>query len=143
MKISTRTRYGMRAILELACAYGAEPMQIKVIADRQKISNKYLEQLVAIIKSAGLVRSVRGPHGGYVLARDPAEIKLSEIFTVLEGQTLTVECVDNQEVCENSSDCITRKLWKQMNDAMLGVLENQTLQDLVKMTEKERMNYQI
>ncbi|MFA6176276.1 MAG: Rrf2 family transcriptional regulator, partial [Phycisphaerae bacterium] len=81
--------------------------------------------------------------GGYVLARDPAEIKLSEIFTVLEGQTLTVECVDNQRACENSSDCITRKLWKQMNDAMLGVLENQTLQDLVKMTEKERMNYQI
>jgi Rrf2 family cysteine metabolism transcriptional repressor len=143
MKISTRTRYGMRAILELACAYGSEPLQIKLIADRQKISNKYLEQLIAIIKSAGLVRSVRGPHGGYVLARDPAEIKLSEIFTVLEGQTLTVDCVDHQEVCENCSDCITRKLWKQINDAILGVLENQTLQDLVKMTEKERMNYQI
>jgi Rrf2 family protein len=143
MKISTRTRYGMRAILELACAYGAEPLQIKLIADRQKISNKYLEQLIAIIKSAGIVRSVRGPHGGYVLARDPAEIKLSEIFTILEGPTLTVECVDHQEACENGTDCITRKLWTQLNEAIFGVLENQTLQDLVEMTEKKRMNYQI
>jgi Rrf2 family protein len=143
MKISTRTRYGMRAILELALAYKAGPLQIKVIAERQNISNKYLEQLVGIIRSAGLVRSIRGPHGGYVLAKDPREIKLSEIFRTLEGPVLTVECVENEDVCPSHADCVTRRLWIQVNEAMLSVLENKTLHDLVDMAEKEKANYQI
>ena len=145
MKISTRTRYGMRAILELALAHKSEPLQIKVIAERQKISNKYLEQLVAIMKSAGLVRSIRGPHGGYLLAKEPKDIKLSNIFTVLEGPVLTLECVDHEEVCLSCADCITRQLWIQMNDAILGVLESKTLQDLVDMAHKNNNNvrYQI
>ena len=146
MKISTRTRYGMRAILELALAYKAGkagPLQIKVIAERQNISNKYLEQLIAIIKSAGLVRSIRGPHGGYVLAKSPEDIKLSEIFRVLEGPVFTVECVENKEACASFADCITRRLWIEVNDAILNVLTNKTLQDLVDMSEKEKMNYQI
>lgn len=143
MKISTRTRYGMRAILEIACAHNSGPMQIKVIADRQRISNKYLEQLVGIMKSSGLVRSIRGPHGGYVLSKPPEEIKLSEIFRVLEGPTLTVDCVDHEEVCPNCADCITRQLWAEMNNAILSVLDSKTLSDLVKMAEKEKPNYQI
>jgi Rrf2 family protein len=146
MRISTRTRYGMRAILELALAYKAGkagPLQIKVIAERQNISNKYLEQLIAIIKSAGLVRSIRGPHGGYVLAKSPEDIKLSEIFRVLEGPVFTVECVENKEACASFADCITRRLWIEVNDAILNVLTNKTLQDLVEMSEKEKMNYQI
>jgi len=143
MRISTRTRYGMRAILELALAYKAGPLQIKVIAERQNISNKYLEQLIAIIKSAGLVRSIRGPHGGYVLAKSPEDIKLSEIFRVLEGPVFTVECVENKEACASFADCITRRLWIEVNDAILNVLTNKTLQDLVDMSEKEKMNYQI
>jgi len=146
MRISTRTRYGMRAILELALAYKAGkagPLQIKVIAERQNISNKYLEQLIAIIKSAGLVRSIRGPHGGYVLAKSPEDIKLSEIFRVLEGPVFTVECVENKEACASFADCITRRLWIEVNDAILNVLTNKTLQNLVEMSEKEKMNYQI
>jgi Rrf2 family protein len=143
MRISTRTRYGMRAILELALAYKAGPLQIKVIAERQNISNKYLEQLIAIIKSAGLVRSIRGPHGGYVLAKSPEDIKLSEIFRVLEGPVFTVQCVENKEACASFADCITRRLWIEVNDAILNVLTNKTLQDLVDMSEKEKMNYQI
>lgn len=143
MKISTRTRYGMRAILELALAYNSGPLQIKVIADRQKISNKYLEQLVGIIKTAGLVRSLRGPHGGYVLAKPPQDIKLSEIVKTLEGPVFTVECVNNEQACEMYADCVTRRLWTEINDAILNVLENKTLQDLVEMTEKEKLNYQI
>jgi len=136
----------MRAILELALAYKAGkagPLQIKVIAERQNISNKYLEQLIAIIKSAGLVRSIRGPHGGYVLAKSPEDIKLSEIFRVLEGPVFTVECVENKEACASFADCITRRLWIEVNDAILNVLTNKTLQDLVDMSEKEKMNYQI
>ena len=143
MKISTRTRYGMRAILELALAYGAGPLQIKAIAERQNISNKYLEQLVGIMRSAGLVRSIRGPHGGYVLAKPPEEIKLSEIFRTLEGPVLTVECVENENVCPSHADCITRRLWIQVNEAILSVLENKTLHDLMDMAEKEKLNYQI
>ena len=143
MKISTRTRYGMRAILELALAYKIGPLQIRVIAERQNISNKYLEQLVGIMRSAGLVRSIRGPHGGYVLARGPEEIKLSEIFRILEGPVLTVECVEHEDVCPSHADCVTRKLWIQVNEAMLSVLENKTLHDLVDMAEKEKLNYQI
>jgi Rrf2 family protein len=143
MKISTRTRYGMRAILELALAYKTHPLQIRVIAEKQNISNKYLEQLVGIMRTAGLVRSIRGPHGGYVLARDPEEVKLSEIFRILEGPVLTVECVENKEACPYYADCVTRQLWIQVNEAMLSVLENKTLQDLVEMAEKEKLNYQI
>jgi Rrf2 family protein len=133
----------MRAILELALAYEAGPLQIKVIAERQNISNKYLEQLVAIIKSAGLIRSIRGPHGGYVLAKPPQEIKLSEIFRVLEGMVFTVECVENEQACASYADCITRRLWIEVNDAILNVLTSKTLQDLVEMAEKEKLNYQI
>jgi Rrf2 family protein len=143
MKISTRTRYGMRAILELALAYNSGPLQIKVIAERQKISNKYLEQLVGIIKTAGLVRSLRGPHGGYVLAKPPQDIKLSEIVKVLEGSVLTVECVENEQACPSYADCITRRLWIEVNDAILNVLTGKTLADLVEMAEKEKLNYQI
>jgi len=143
MKISTRTRYGMRAILELAVAYGAGPLQIKTIAQKQDISIKYLEQLIAIIKSSGLVRSIRGPHGGYVLAKQPQDIRLSEIFKALEGSVFTVECVENKEVCEQYADCVTRRLWIEVNEAILNVLENKTLQDLVEMAEKEKLNYQI
>jgi Rrf2 family cysteine metabolism transcriptional repressor len=143
MKISTRTRYGMRALLELALAYKAGPLQIKVIAKKQNISNKYLEQLVGIIRSGGLVRSIRGPHGGYVLAKSPEEIKLSEIFRILEGPVLTVECVENEDVCPSHEDCVTRRLWIEVNEAVLNVLENKTLHDLLDMAEKEKANYQI
>lgn len=145
MRLSTRTRYGMRALLELAIAHKGVPLQIKAIAERQSISNKYLEQLVAMLKTAGLVRSIRGPHGGYVLAKSPAEIKLTDVFKTLEGPILTVECVDDESACSNSADCITRRLWMEINEAILNVLDNKTLGDLVDMAEqnKSKMSYQI
>jgi len=131
MKLSSRSRYGFRAILELALDFGKGPMQIKTISDRESISNKYLEQLIAMLKASGLVRSMRGPKGGYVLSRHPSEIKLSEIFTTLEGPLLTVECLDHPEICPRCSDCVTRDLWAEMQEAVLKVLEDKTLQDMV------------
>ncbi len=131
MKLSSRSRYGFRAILELALDYGKGPIQIKTISDRESISNKYLEQLIAMLKASGLVRSMRGPKGGYVLARHPSEIKLSEIFTTLEGPLLTVECLDHPEICPRCADCVTRDLWLEMQEAVLKVLERKTLQDMV------------
>jgi Rrf2 family cysteine metabolism transcriptional repressor len=136
MKLSSRTRYGMRAMLELALEYGKKPLQIKSIADREDISNKYLEQLMAMLKSSGLVRSMRGPRGGYMLARPPAEIKLSEVFTTLEGPLVPVECLDHTEFCTRCSDCATRLIWQDLYKAMMSILETTTLQDLAEKSVK-------
>jgi len=145
MKLSTRTRYGLRALLDIALSYGGEPVQIKSLALRQDISHKYLEQLVAILKSADVLRSIRGPRGGYVLSRPPGEIRLSEVFRVLEGPVLTVDCVEHAEICPNCPGCVTRQIWKELNDAMFGVLDSRTLKDLVEMVNKadKTVNYQI
>lgn len=131
MKLSSRTRYGMRAILELALEYGKEPLQIKTISEREDISNKYLEQLIAMLKSSGLVRSIRGPRGGYVLAKPPAEIKLKDVFLTLEGPVAPAECLDHPEYCSRCTDCATREIWQELQDAIFGVLESITLADLV------------
>lgn len=145
MKLSSRSRYGFRAILELAVEYGNGPLQIKVIAQREDISNKYLEQLIAMLKASGLVRSIRGPRGGYMLTRAPNEIKLSEVFTTLEGPMISVECLEHPEFCPRCMDCVTRQVWAKMQTAMMGVLEGMTLQDLVDKVKKGEgiENYQI
>ena len=145
MRLSSRARYGMRAVLELALEYGKKPMQIKTIAEREDISNKYLEQLVAMLKSAGLVRSVRGPRGGYVLSRPPAEISLKEVFWTLEGPMIAVECLEHPEFCPRCTDCTTRQVWQELQDAVTGVLESYTLADLVdkSIRSKRSVSYSI
>ena len=130
MKLSSRSRYGLRTILQLAVEYGNGPLQIKAIAKRQDISSKYLEQLISMMKSAGLVSSVRGPKGGYVLTREPNKIKLSEIFTALEGPLVAAECLEHPAFRPGCADCATRKVWLKIQNAMMGVLESTTLQDL-------------
>jgi Rrf2 family protein len=131
MKLSSRSRYGLRAILDLALEYGKGPLQIRVIASREDISNKYLEQLMTILKTSGLVRSLRGPKGGYMLSRPPHEVKLDEVFTVLEGPLVMVECLQHTEFCPRCVECITRQVWSNVQDAILGVLGAISLQDLV------------
>jgi Rrf2 family cysteine metabolism transcriptional repressor len=131
MKLSTRTRYGVRAILELAENAGKGPMQLKVVARRQDISAKYLEQLMAVLKSAGLVRSVRGAKGGYVLARPSNAIRLSEVFHCLEGTVTTAECVEDEKYCQRAAGCAARFVWTQIHEAIEKVLDAATLQDLI------------
>jgi len=144
MKLSTKTRYGMRAILELAEHYGQGPLQTNVIAQRQDISAKYLEQLMAILKASGLIKSVRGARGGYVLARKPVEIKLSEVFYGLEGPVVTVECLEDQSACKRIADCVSRQLWAQVQEAITKILESMTLQDLINKAKGQKTeNYQI
>ena len=138
MKLSSRSRYGFRAILELAIEYGKGPLQIKTIAKREDISNKYLEQLIAMLKSTGLVVSLRGPKGGYILAKHPSEIKLSKIFTTLEGPLIAVECLDHPEFCPRCSDCVTRHIWSKMQRTMQELLDSMTLQDLVDMAQGKK-----
>ena len=144
MKLSTRTRYGMRAIIELAENNRKDPLQLKIIAQRQDISAKYLEQLMVVLKSAGFVRSIRGAKGGYVLAKTPNQIKLSDVFHCLEGPVTTVECVENEDYCRRSLDCVARQVWTQVQEAIEGVLQSITLQDIVDRTKRSKTSdYQI
>ena len=144
MRFSTRTRYGIRAMLELALHFGESPLQLKRISKSQGVSLKYLEQLMVLLKSAGLVKTVRGARGGYVLARPPDTIRLSDCVNCLEGHLAAVECVDDDSFCRRSADCLTRQVWQQVSAAIESVLQSVNLQDLVDKTKKSsNLNYQI
>ncbi len=144
MKLSTRTRYGVRALLELAGNPGTNPLQLKVIGDRQDISVKYLEQLMVVLKSAGLVQSIRGAKGGYVLAKPPERIMLNEVFNVLEGPVTTAGCVSNEKYCSRVSDCVIRGLWMRVENAINDVLGTTTLKQLADQAkQKNAPDYQI
>lgn len=144
MKLTTRTHYGIRAMLELAENYGHGPLQIKIIGKRQDISVKYLEQLMATLKSGGLIRSIRGSKGGYTLTKAPVDVRLREIFNCLEGPIVTIECVEDESFCARAADCAIRELWSRVQDAMMSVLQSMTLQDLVsKSKETKNLDYQI
>jgi Rrf2 family protein len=134
----------MRAILELAENHGNGPVQLKTVARHQEISVKYLEQLMAVLKSAGIVRSVRGPKGGYVLAKLPGQIKVSDCFICLEGPVITTECVENESYCSRTDDCVTRQIWAEVQKAIMAVLQSMTLQNLVDRTKHSKVaDYQI
>jgi Rrf2 family protein len=144
MRLSTRTRYGVRAMLELAQNQNAGPLQLKIVAQRQDISVKYLDQLMAILKSAGFIRGIRGAKGGYILAKAPNQIKLSDVFNCLEGSVTTVECVEDEDYCARAADCVARQVWTQVQEAITNVLQSITLQDLVDRTKKNKtVDYQI
>jgi Rrf2 family cysteine metabolism transcriptional repressor len=147
MKLSTRSRYGVRALLELAIDYKQGPLQIKTIAEREKISNKYLEQLISLLKTAGLVLSIRGPKGGYVLAKPPQDIKLSDVFAVLEGPVTTFDCLIDKNFCTRCGDCLTKNIWLKMQEAITGVLGSITLKDMaedaIRHKETKSQTYQI
>ena len=139
MKLSTRTRYGTRALLELALHRGQEPVFLKDIARQQEISLSYLEHIISPLIAGGIIRSTKGPRGGISLARNPEDIKLSEITRLLEGSVAPVEGVNDPSVCTRSSSCATRDVWTRLKEVMDGVLESTTLQDLV---EKQRKKEQ-
>jgi len=143
MKLSTRTRYGMRAIIELAQHEGKRPLQLKIIAERQDISVKYLEQLMSLLRSAGFVRSVRGSKGGYVLARPADQIKLNEVFRCLEGPVTTAECTEDESYCERSSDCAARQVWIRVENAIQDVLGSIKLSDLIQQAKPNTTEYHI
>jgi len=131
VKLSTKGRYSLRAMLDLAVHFGQGQIQIKDISARQQISARYLEQLFIPLRKAGLVRSLRGAGGGFTLAKSPSEISFSEIIQVAEGSVVPVRCVDKPKLCPQSDVCITRNIWTEMGMAISKVLESTTLQDLV------------
>lgn len=137
MRISKRSRYGLRMMLELALNYGREPVQISEIAQKEEISKKYLGQLIIPLKNAGYVSSIRGAYGGYILAKPPKDITLKEIFMVLEGDISLVECTTNTHLCSRTTFCSTRDIWKLIADKISDVLQAMTLKDLADDTRKK------
>ena len=131
MKLSTKGRYAVRAMIDLACHAAESPVLIKDISEREGISNLYLKQLFVPLRVAGLIRTVRGANGGLILARPPLQIKLIEIIYCVEGSTAPVGCVDDAGICYRSDLCVTRDVWIKLKQAIDNVLESTTLQDLV------------
>ncbi len=131
MKLSTRSRYGTRILLELARSSGDRPVQVGQISRRQNIPVKYLEQLIRTLKGAGYIRSVRGAKGGHLLAQRPDRITLGAIVRLFEAQHDLVACVGLPEVCPSSRDCRVREAWKEATDALFAKLDAITLADLL------------
>ena len=139
MKLSTRGRYATRAMLDLALNYGLEPVVLSAVARRQQISEQYLEQLIGPLKVAGLVRSVRGPNGGFMLAKSPSVISINQIIRAVEGSTALVECVDDPQACSRADDCLTRRVWVKATEAVNNVFGSITLQELIDKKAEEMM----
>lgn len=133
MRISTKGRYALRLMLDLATYNTGEPVSLKDVARRQEISEKYLEQIIAVLNKAGFVRSIRGAQGGYLLKRDPKDYTVGMILRLTEGDLAPVDCVseENDGVCERKDGCVTIRIWKQINDAVNGVIDNITLADML------------
>ncbi|MFC1914542.1 RrF2 family transcriptional regulator [Chloroflexota bacterium] len=144
MKLSTKGRYGTKALLDIALHQGNDPVFLKDIARRQQISLSYLEHLIAPLISGGIIRSTRGIRGGVSLAKSPEEITLSEVIALLEGSVAPVQCVDDPQACTRSDLCVTRDIWTELKKAMDGVLESTTLAGLVERQKlKEKPMYHI
>ena len=137
MRLSTKSRYGTRAVLDIALQEKTV-IPLKDIAERQQLSLSYLEHLITPLIIGSILRSSRGREGGISLAKPPAEIKISKIIQILEGQTVTVDCVKNPSVCERSEFCVTRDLWVEVNEAMDNVLQSTTIADLVERHSKNK-----
>lgn len=133
MKFSTKSRYGLRLMVELALNYSAEePLPLSDIAQKQNLSEGYLEQLITSLRKSDLVHSVRGARGGYLLSRPPAEITAGDVIRALEGPLAPTDCVreDCPEPCERADICVTRHLWERVKNEISNVLDSTTLEDL-------------
>ena len=138
MRLSTKGRYGVRLMMELAMHYGKKAVALKDISDKQGISKKYLWQLIAPLKAAGFITSDRGSHGGYHLVRPPSEINLKEIVGALEGSLYPSACVEDTSVCARCNICATRDVWKKVGEKINEVLESVTLEKIIE-TQKNNM----
>lgn len=144
MKVSTKGRYALRLMIDIAVNSNDKPVSIKEIARRQGISEKYLEQIISILNSAGFVRSIRGAQGGYILRKEPSECTVGMILRLTEGSLAPVACIeDNVVQCDRVENCATIEVWRRLNDAINGVVDNITLADLVEWQNNNKENYTI
>ncbi len=132
MKLSTRAEYGTRALIELALHFEEKtPLMLQTIAERQKISKKYLEQLFIPLRKAGLIEGVRGPSGGYKLAHSPYDIYLKEVVEILEGPLAITSCLDGTRICQRAGCCATQEVWAKVTEAIENVLKDISLGQLL------------
>jgi Rrf2 family cysteine metabolism transcriptional repressor len=147
LKLSTKARYAMRAMLELALREGSGPVQLREVARAQRISPKYLEQLAIPLHHAGLVRTERGPSGGYRLARSASAITALDVVQAVEGPLFLLDCLESTKACDRSGACAARGLWGRVTGAIAGVLAETTLTDLrdeqLDITSKQALSYHI
>ena len=147
MKVSTKSRYGLAAMVDLAEHYGKGPVALRSVAARQQVSEHYLEQLMSSLRKAGVVHSIRGAQGGYVLARDPATISVGDIVRAMEGPIAPVDCLladrgENTPYCEKTCECNRRDIWQKMSDSINVTLDSISLvslcREISETNEKER-----
>lgn len=144
MKISTKGRYALRLMLDLAVYNTGEPVSLKDIAKRQGISEKYLEQIISTLNKAGFVRSIRGAQGGYLLKMKPEEYTVGMILRLTEGNLAPVDCISqDSEECARADSCVTVRIWRQVYDAVNGVIDNITLADMVEWQSESSDHYSI
>jgi Rrf2 family protein len=138
MKLSTKVRYGTRAMLDLASHFKQDrPVFLKDIAARQEVSLKYLDRILSSLKAASLVKALRGAKGGYILGRAPAQINLKDILEALEGPLELVGCVSNNNYCRRVNACVAHDIWYELGRAMEAVLKTTSLEDLLKREKKK------
>ncbi len=144
MKISTKGRYALRLMLDIAMNDAVEPVRLKDTAERQSISVKYLEQIISQLVRAGYVKSIRGPQGGYRLVKNPKEYTVGMILRQVEGNMVPVACLENDGAgCDRQSECVTLRIWKELDEAMRSVLDKYTLADLIEWQEELGNDYVI
>ncbi len=132
MKLSTKGRYGLKAMFELALHYGEGPIPLKNVAESQGISEHYLEQLIAVLRKNGLVQSVRGSQGGYMLIEAPRKITVGDIIRVLEGEIAPSDCVtEDSNTCDRENKCVTKLVWIKIRDSINEVIDSITLEDML------------
>lgn len=142
MKISTKGRYALRLMIDIAMNASERPVRVKDISERQEISIKYLEQIISILNKAGFVKSIRGPQGGYQLVKKPSDYTVGMILRLTEGSLAPVACLEYEENdCPRQDMCATLELWKRLNQAISGVVDTVTLEDLVEWQEAKKDNY--
>lgn len=144
MKISTKGRYALRLMLDIAIHGGDSPVSLKDAAKRQDISEKYLEQIISTLNKAGFVRSIRGAQGGYLLSRDPKEYTVGMILRVTEGELTPVACISENGIsCDREQQCVTIQVYKKLYDAINEVVDGITLADMVEMSKDSASDYSI
>lgn len=130
LRLSTKARYGLRALISLARHYGEGPVMARVIAKEENISENYLEQIMELLRRSGIVRSIRGAQGGFVLVKPPQEIRLKEVIEILEGPITLIDCLSSPNICKKSAECMARPFWEKLKENITEFLESQTLADL-------------
>lgn len=144
MRISTKGRYALRLMIDIAMNDAVEPVRLKDTAERQCISVKYLEQIISVLVKSGYVKSIRGPQGGYRMVKAPKEYTVGMILRQVEGNMAPVSCLEDEvNECERRSECVTIRIWSELDEAIRGVLDKYTLADLVEWQEERGNDYVI